>query len=73
MSKAESNSRWYAPWRQASSGEFDDAADLGTAFGLDLSVASEFAHSAEAPLERTPAAPREGWIKRWTQRGRSSD
>jgi hypothetical protein len=71
MSKAETTSRWYAPWRQASSHEQDDAADMGTAFGLDLSVASEFQQTLDAPLASASAPRREGWIKRLTQRGRS--
>ena len=35
----DSRSRWFAPWRRADRTPHEDAADLGTAFGLDLSLA----------------------------------
>jgi hypothetical protein len=70
MSKAETNSRWYAPWRQASMADQDDAADMGTAFGLDLSIASEFPPAAEAPAAQAKVPSRGGWIKRLTLRAR---
>ncbi len=68
MSKADTNSRWYAPWRQASLADQDDAADMGTAFGLDLSVASEFPKSTEAPTTPAQEPSRGSWIKRLTLR-----
>ncbi len=79
MSKAETNSRWYAPWRQARAADEDDAADMGTAFGLDLSIASEFPLPAEAPaaappdaapVDAAPAPARGGWIRRLALRAR---
>lgn len=53
---------WYAPWRSAAEPvESEDPADLGTAYGLDLSV---------DPLPRPPGdaaatPPEDG---RWVQR-----
>ena len=39
MDRADPSPPWYAPWRHATQPRpADDPADLGTAFGLDLSM-----------------------------------
>ena len=39
MTPSKPSPPWYAPWRSAAApAESEDAADLGTAFGLDLSL-----------------------------------
>lgn len=63
MNKLANSAPWYAPWRQRAAVE-DDPADLGTAFGLDLSL--------DLPPEPLPAprgATRSTWVPRWV-RGR---
>ncbi len=55
--------RWFPAWRAHSPPADTDAADLGTAFGLDLSL-DEMAHSPRP----APVAPRPGWISRLTNR-----
>lgn len=70
MSKAASPQRWFTGWRMpaASSAAPDtDPADLGTAFGLDLSL-HELPH--EPPPRAPQAAPRAGWMRRLSGRGK---
>ena len=62
MNKAAPPTPWYAPWR-ASAAEQDDAADLGTAFGLDMSMPDP-EHSDAADPENKGDGP--GWLQRWT-------
>lgn len=70
MNKADAPHRWYHPWRAASSAREVDAADLGTAFGLEVSLEEMSAlESASAPSPlRKPS-----WIPRWATRGKASD
>lgn len=62
MNKAPTAAPWYAPWRNARPME-QDPADLGTAFGLDLSLNELYAEPIEEP---EPA--RRGWIQRLARR-----
>lgn len=62
MNKADSSPRWYAPWRQGEKRLADDPADLGTAFGLDLSLTPE-STKAEPPEDSQP-----GWMQRLVAR-----
>jgi hypothetical protein len=59
MSKAVNTQRWFAAWRGASRPVQQDPADLGTAFGLDMSM-------MDAQHEEPPAAAerRAGWMQR---------
>lgn len=67
MKKAEASPRWYAVWRaRPAPARPQDPADLGTAFGLDLSFRTE-----EPPLPPATPAPR-GWMSRWTARRTAS-
>ena len=60
MTKAESSHRWYAVWRSAPRVQEDDPADMGTAFGLDLSL-NLLPHEAQAAhLE----SPKPNWMRR---------
>ena len=61
MTKAVNSRRWFAAWRSAERPAQDDPADLGTAFGLDLSL-NEMQHEP-APAERRP-----GWVRRLAAR-----
>ena len=60
-------SRWMRP-RRASI--HDDPADLGTAFGLDLSMEGGLPHPADPPVpgSGSPAEPSEGWLARLRRR-----
>lgn len=70
MDHASSASRWLRPWRPAQSrAEIEhDAADLGTCFGLDMSLddpalpAAPALHPARAP-----------WWARWSGAQRTPD
>ena len=63
MNKAETPHRWFHGWRASQPGVEVDAADLGTAFGLDLSL-SEIAH--EPPRASKPPSRRLGWLRSLT-------
>jgi len=68
MKKAAASSpRWYAVWRgRPAEAPVMDPADLGTAFGLDLSF-----REPEPPRPAAPPAAR-GWMARWTARRSAS-
>ena len=77
MTKAETRHRWFPGWRANPTPPDLDAADYGTAFGLDMSLsaldpeAMPGAPSAtSAPLLRpAPAASRQlGWVRRLAAR-----
>lgn len=69
MKKAESPARWYHPWQSQRAQDDDDAADMGTAFGLDMSISDEAADAAT----RTAAAARDpGFLARWTHRRKTA-
>ena len=59
--------RWFHSWRQAPRPAPDtDPADLGTAFGLDLSM------SEAAPVPPTSGEGRPDWAQRLAERRRSA-
>jgi hypothetical protein len=67
MSKAASPQRWYAPWRRAAATPLEyDPADLGTCFGLELSM------STAQPDASRGAPARPGWVHRLAARRRVS-
>ena len=74
MAKAQSPARWYAPWRQpAATCPSIDPADLGTAFGLDLSMTPpDEGPQAPSPTARAVPASRPGWVLRLAARRRPS-
>ena len=59
MSKLTTSQSWFTGWRSAPETDFDDLADLGTAFGLDMSM-------RESPRETPPVRPEPG--AGWAQR-----
>jgi hypothetical protein len=66
MNKPDSAPRWFSGRRATDHPAQDDPADLGTAFGLDLSL-NELQHEPPAvqPLWRKP-----GWVQRLAARRR---
>jgi hypothetical protein len=64
MNKAAPPNRWFSGWRAAQRPAQDDPADLGTAFGLDLSL-NELHHETAPP---SPEASRPGWMQRLASR-----
>jgi hypothetical protein len=65
-SKAAPPQRWYSLWRSADRPAPDtDPADLGTAFGLEMSML-DAAADPPAPV----VAPRPAWMQRLTTRRR---
>ena len=67
MNKPVPGPRWYAPWRPSETRLADDPADVGTAFGLELTLAAE-ATSGKASV--TSASRRAGWMQRLAARRR---
>ncbi len=66
--KAVRTQRWFSFWRSADRPAPDtDPADLGTAYGLEMSM-------LEPPAEATAAlaAPRPGWMQRLATRRRAA-
>lgn len=59
MSKPTIPQRWFTGRRSAPDTDFDDLADLGTAFGLDMSLRER---GPEAPPVRPQ--PSAGWTQR---------
>jgi hypothetical protein len=66
MNKAVPSTRWFSGWRARERPEEDDPADLGTAFGLDLSL-RELIHEPPPPA---PSERRAGWMQRLAGRGK---
>jgi hypothetical protein len=70
MNKAPTSKPWYQPWGAARRSSDADAADLGTAFGLDMSLDH---WQTEQPLGARPSVPRRaGWLARWATRHKQS-
>jgi hypothetical protein len=69
MTKAATPPRWFHNWRAATPPVVHDPADLGTAFGLDLSL-NEIAH--EPPAHAMPVARSAGWVSRLSLRRKPS-
>ena len=68
MSTKAAPHRWFAGWRSADRPPRDDPADLGTAFGLDMSLDPDWVESrSPAPVTRQP-----GWVQRLTSRRRQA-
>lgn len=73
MSTSSSNPHWlFDLWRRRRNGELADAADVGTAFGLELTMIPE---EEEAALTRAAVKPRAGnaggasrWLRRLMRR-----
>jgi hypothetical protein len=69
MDQASSAPRWFRPWRPAQSrAEIEhDAADLGTCFGLDMSLDEPVAAPAAGAPARAP------WWAPWSAGARRAD
>ena len=65
MSNDATPHRWFSGWRTREAPIFDDPADMGTAFGLDLSM-NEIAHEPAAAAATDEQQP--GWVQRLTGR-----
>ena len=69
MKKADSPARWYHAWQPRRARGDDDAADMGTAFGLDMSIPDDVAES----LPGGPATRRDnGFMARWNNRRKAA-
>ena len=62
MSKAITPHRWFPGWRASPPAAEVDAADFGTAFGLDLSL-SPIEHEPPPPAAPPPGR-QPGWMRR---------
>ena len=67
MPKSAAPRRWFGHWRAVERSARDDPADLGTAFGLDLSL-SEMGD--ELPAAPAAKANKSGWMQRMALRRR---
>jgi len=65
MNKATPPPPWYTPWR-AKAKDADDPADLGTCFGLDMSL------DDEPRADDAGGSAKVGWVQRWTLRRNSA-
>lgn len=65
MSKAVTPHRWFTGWRASPPAVDMDAADYGTAFGLDLSMMPV---EHDAPPPAAPASRQLGWVRRLSAR-----
>lgn len=65
MSNDATPHRWFTGWRAREVQAVDDPADMGTAFGLDLSL-NEIPH--EPPAAASAAERQPGWVQRLTGR-----
>jgi hypothetical protein len=59
MSKPTPPQSWFTGWRSAPAADFDDLADQGTAFGLDMSM--DDSSREPAPVQPAPGV---GWAQR---------
>jgi hypothetical protein len=62
MNKPAAPNRWFSGLRATARPAYEDPADYGTAFGLDLSL-NELVHEPVPPLKPPP-----GWMQRLTSR-----
>lgn len=67
MPRSDTSRRWFGFWRSADPRSRQDPADLGTAFGLDLSL-SRLAEDLQA--RPAPAAREQNWMQRVLARRR---
>ena len=68
MKKADTPARWYHAWQPRRAELDDDAADMGTAFGLDMSISDDAALTPTAArASRDP-----GFIARWNNRRKTA-
>ena len=69
MNKPITPNRWFAGWRMAQRSPYDDPADVGTAFGLDLSMEEgvPMAPAAKPAVARAP-----GWVQRFSTRRKAA-
>jgi hypothetical protein len=59
MNKSTTEPRWYQPWRRPEARALEDPADLGTCFGMEVSL------SAQASAVKAVEPPRRlGWVQR---------
>ena len=69
MKKAESPARWYHAWQPQRAEADDDAADMGTAFGLDMSIPDDI---AETTSDTAAARRGPGFMARWNNRRKTA-
>ncbi len=80
MNKAVTPSRWFSGWRTAERPMQDDPADLGTAFGLEMSL-NEAAREAaalggvddRADVPTVPSVRQPGFMQRLKSRRKTAD
>jgi len=61
MDKSDAPRRWFGHWRTVERSPQDDPADLGTAFGLDLSLSDL---GDELPAPPSALEGKVGWMQR---------
>lgn len=69
MDKTPAPHRWFSGWRIPAAPVDSDPADLGTAFGLDLSL-HQMHHGAVPPSAALPRQP--GWMQRLRARNKTN-
>lgn len=71
MKKAESPARWYHAWQPQRAKDDDDAADMGTAFGLDMTIPDDLAPTAASNAVATQRDI--GFMARWNNRRKTAN
>ena len=67
MPKTVAPHRWFQGWRATETAGQTDAADLGTAFGLDLSLCES---TPQAPPGKAPVQSQPGRVRRLATRAK---
>jgi hypothetical protein len=67
MNKTNPSNRWFSGWRSQPRPQEDDPADMGTAFGLDLSLNVLHPETPPPPQVRTTS-----WVSRLALRRKSA-
>ena len=70
MKKAASPARWYHAWQpRRAEADDDDAADMGTAFGLDMSIPDDVVAPPPGSLATRGDS---GFMARWNNRRKTA-
>jgi hypothetical protein len=71
MKKAASPARWYHAWQPRRGEVDDDAADMGTAFGLDMSIPDDLDQTAT--INAAAKQRDSGFMARWNNRRKTAN
>jgi hypothetical protein len=70
MKKADTPARWYHAWQRQRPEVDDDAADMGTAFGLDMSIPDDLDQTVA--INAVATRRDSGFMARWNNRRKTA-